>query len=126
MKNKIYLAGPINGCTDAECKDWRERAKQVLGAERCLDPMARDYRGREDGCFDEIVQADKRDILRCHALLVNYTKPTVGTAMEMMFAYEHEIPSLVVVPEDAKLSPWVRYHSTKIVHSLEYALELLK
>lgn len=45
----IYLAGPINGCTDAQANDWRTEAKRIA-AERghtCLDPMARDYRGRE-------------------------------------------------------------------------------
>ena len=23
----VYLCGPINGCTDSECRDWREYVK---------------------------------------------------------------------------------------------------
>lgn len=26
MSKKVYLCGPINGCTDSECKDWRAEA----------------------------------------------------------------------------------------------------
>lgn len=46
---KVYLCGPINGCTDDQCKNWREAAKQVLSD--TVDPMRRDYRGREDDCM---------------------------------------------------------------------------
>lgn len=28
--NTVYLCGPINGCTDAECNDWRSYAKAHL------------------------------------------------------------------------------------------------
>jgi len=27
---KVYLCGPINGCTDEECKNWRETVKAQL------------------------------------------------------------------------------------------------
>jgi len=126
MKPKVYLAGPINGCTDAECKDWRERAKQVLGEENCVDPMRRDYRGREDACFEEIVELDKTDILGCGAVLVNYNKGSDGTAMEILYAYHNGVPVFIVAPAHARISPWVRYHATCIFHSLEDALERLK
>lgn len=26
----VYLAGPINGCSDDECKDWRNYVKREL------------------------------------------------------------------------------------------------
>jgi hypothetical protein len=46
---KVYLCGPINGCTDSECIDWRAAAKKRLSD--TIDPMRRDYRGREAARF---------------------------------------------------------------------------
>lgn len=120
---KVYLAGPINGCTDEECKDWREAAKRILPD--TLDPMTRDYRGREDECFAEIVELDKEDILQAGLVLVNYDKPSVGTSMEILYAWERGIPVILVARADSKLSPWLRYHVSRIFHSFEDAFACL-
>jgi nucleoside 2-deoxyribosyltransferase len=120
----IYLAGPINGCTDEECSDWRKMFKQQFP--NALDPMVRDYRGKEDECYREIVDLDKRDIHDCDAVVVNYVKPSVGTSMEVFLAWSIGKPVCVVARDDAKISPWLRYHSTTIVHSFDEAYEWLK
>lgn len=120
---KTYLCGPINGCTDEECKDWREAAKKVLS--ETVDPMVRDYRGREDECVKEIVELDKQDIDGCEALLVNYDKPSVGTSMEVFYAWQTGKFIVIVCKEGTKISPWLKYHSSKIVHSFEEAFNLL-
>lgn len=116
---KIYLCGPINGCTDAEAKDWRAMAKKRLRS--VIDPMVRDYRGKEAEHYREIVELDKRDIEKSDIVLVNYDKPSVGTSMEILWAWLGEKPVITVCREDAIISPWLRYHSTKIVHSFEGA-----
>lgn len=121
---KVYLCGPINGCTDEECKDWREAAKAVLPD--TLDPMRRDYRGKEAVAYREIVEGDKEDIDGCDALLVNYDKPSVGTSMEILYAWQKDIYVLVVARPDAVISPWLRYHANKIVNSFEAAFEILR
>jgi nucleoside 2-deoxyribosyltransferase len=119
----VYLCGPINGCTDAECKDWRAYAKAQLAV--TLDPMARDYRGREmePGIAAEIVENDKRDIDGSDVVLVNYVKPSVGTSMEILYAWERGKRIIVVCEPDAVLSPWLTYHATTIVHSMREACE---
>lgn len=117
-----YLCGPINGCTDEECKDWREYAKSQLGAENTLDPMRRDYRCRESECVAEIVEGDKIDIADSDVLLVNYDKPSVGTSMEVFFAWTLGKKVVVVARPEAVISPWLRYHSTVIVNNFEDAL----
>ena len=43
----VYLCGGINGLTDGECNDWRTMAKEQIKGHEFLDPMRRDYRGRE-------------------------------------------------------------------------------
>lgn len=123
---KVYLCGPINGCTDSECRDWREDMKSIFGADNCIDPMRRDYRGKEDTAFRELVELDKRDVLEADVLIVNYDKPSVGTSMEVLYAWMHHKPVIVVCHPEAVISPWLRYHATKIVHSFERAVRCLQ
>jgi len=124
----IYLAGPIQGKTDIECKGWRDEIKDIYGLSyKLLDPMDRDYRGREDRCFREIVENDKRDIMRSDILLVNWTMPgTAGTAMEIHFAHLLKIPVVVFVNEGDKISPWIKYHSKAITTSRTGAMEYIR
>lgn len=116
----IYLCGPINGCTDSDAKDWREHVKSKHP--NTIDPMRRDYRGREAESYREIVDLDKRDVEAADVILVNYDKPSVGTSMEVYHAWLHRVPVVVVCRPETAISPWLRYHSTKIVHSFEAAL----
>lgn len=121
---KVYLCGPINGRTDADCNDWRAFAKAALGPENCLDPMDRDYRGRElePGIAKTIVEQDKNDIQACTDLLVYFDKPSVGTAMEVFYAWQHQRPVTIVNVSGKPPSPWLHYHSCLIVPSLPDAI----
>jgi nucleoside 2-deoxyribosyltransferase len=124
---KVYLCGPINGCTDNEAKGWRESAKELLTNCEVYDPMVRDYRGRElePGIAKEIVENDKLDVQACDALLVMYEKPSVGTSMEVLFA--HQLAKLIVLVDRSgkPLSPWLLYHSSRVFKTMEEACEAL-
>lgn len=113
----VYLCGPINGCTDDECMNWREEAKRRL--KNTIDPMERDYRGLESECVDEIVELDKQDIDNSDILLVNYVKPSVGTSMEILYAWERGKRIYVVAPKGVTISPWLAYHSHLIFNRFE-------
>lgn len=84
---RTYLCGPINGRSDDDCKGWREWVKERLP--NCVDPMDRDYRGRElePGIAKVIVETDKADILGCDAMIVYFDKPSVGTVMRHFDCY---------------------------------------
>jgi len=118
---RVYLAGPINDCTDSECKDWREWFKQSPGIE-WVDPMRRDYRGREAECVKEIVEGDAQDIRESDLVLVMFTATSVGTAMEVFYAASLGLPVVVINQSDKPLSPWLKYHATHFVDSADDAL----
>jgi hypothetical protein len=122
-----YLAGPINGCTDDEATNWREVVKARLGEENCLDPMRRDYRGREELCTDAIVNGDKNDILASDIFLANCWQVSVGTSMEILYAFEHMTGVILsVMKPGVPVSPWYRYHANHIFTSLDDALNWIE
>lgn len=124
MSRTIYLCGPINGRTTEDATNWRELAKQRWNG-GCLDPMRRDYRGRElePGIAAEIVQGDIDDIQAADAILVFFDKPSVGTAMEVFYA-KHVLgkPVVVIDASDKPLSPWLLYHSDSQTRHMSVAL----
>lgn len=119
----VYLCGGINGLSDAGCRDWRERAKDLLHA-HTLDPMRRDYRGKEDDSVSEIVHGDIEDISHSHFILVNANTPSWGTAMEVRIAYDQG-RRIVAFTHGSRVSPWLRYHCGHIVDTLESACAII-
>ena len=83
--------------------------------------MVRDYRGLERDEFVAIVEKDKTDIDSCDILLVNYVEPSVGTSMEILYAWERGKVVMLVALSDQDLSPWLLYHSHKFFFTLEDA-----
>jgi hypothetical protein len=126
MAKTTYLCGGINGLSDADCRDWREFAKSPLKTET-LDPMRRDYRGVEDVHFAEIVDGDLDDIAHSDFVLINATRPSWGTAMEIVYAFEQRKTRIVAWvgafgTQYGGTSPWLRYHCHEIHESLEDAI----
>lgn len=113
MNKTLYLCGPINGRTTEDATGWRELVKTNWPGQT-LDPMRRDYRGRElePGIAKEIVDGDIEDIQNSDAVLVFFDKPSVGTAMEVFYA-KHNLGKIVVVVNASglPLSPWMLHHS---------------
>jgi nucleoside 2-deoxyribosyltransferase len=113
----IYLAGPINGCTDDEAMAWRLFARQEIGRDwTILDPMDRDYRGRERDNATAIVNGDKADIRASDVVLVNATRATWGTAMEVHYAYTRR--KRIVAFGAVNPSPWLTHHSDELHNTL--------
>jgi methylthioribose-1-phosphate isomerase len=120
---RVYLAGGINGLADSQCKDWREYAKTRLPD--TIDPMRRDYRGREAECVREIVELDVEDIRASRAVLANCATPSWGTAMEIYIAWNNGKAIHVVVPAGNPVSPWLRYHTDGVHTTLDAAIDAL-
>lgn len=124
----IYLCGPINGRTTEDATGWRETVTQLWQGD-VLDPMRRDYRGREmePGIAAEIVAGDIDDIQKSDAILVFFDKPSVGTAMEVFYA-KHVLgkPVVVIDTSDKPLSPWLVHFSDYQTKSVADALRWLE
>ena len=121
-KKTVYLAGAINGCSDWEAKTWRNIARIMLESDLAiLNPMARDYRGKEDENVREIVEKDLADIEAADYILVMALRPSWGTAMEVRHAYKLAKPIYVVVHEGISVSPWLRYHANAIYPTINDA-----
>lgn len=125
----IYLCGGINKLSDADAKDWREAAKSELAGQfEFLDPMRRDYRGKEAESVREIIDGDIVDIDSSDILLVNASRPSWGTAMELFYAFRYgrRLEAVITVCPDDRPSPWLLGHSTYVVKTFTEAFDLLK
>lgn len=123
----VYLAGPINGCTDAEALDWREDMVRRLNGFNILSPMSRDYRGKEAELVEEIVEGDKADIDASDIVIAYCPKPSVGTSMEVLYAWERDKHVIVLAPPGTSVSPWLKYHSHEVFNyafNVESAVQL--
>ena len=122
---KIYLCGPIMDAEAAAAKDWRTRAKERLaGRFILLDPLRRNFRDNEIDSANEIVEFDLQDVREADLLLVNYYKPSLGTAMEVFYA-SHDLGKFVIAFSPlsfADCSPWMVRFCTKILPDLDGAL----
>lgn len=127
MKPVVYLAGPMNGRSDYEVFDWRREAARELAGFVILDPARRDFRGVESSNVAEIVEGDKRDIDNADIVLAYAVTPSVGTSMEILYAFSNQLKKFVVVVVGAPgASPWLLYHSDVAVGSLSEALQAVK
>lgn len=121
---KIYLCGPIMDEKEGHARAWREEAKQRLGGSfQLLDPMRRNFKDREVDSANEIVEFDLQDVRDADLLLVNYNKPSVGTAMEVFYA-AHVLHKFVIAFSPfsfAECNPWMVRYCTKILPNLDHA-----
>ncbi|MBQ9431408.1 MAG: nucleoside 2-deoxyribosyltransferase [Kiritimatiellae bacterium] len=129
-KKKIYLSGPImDALAGNEAASWRERAKARLAENFVLlDPMRRNFKDREVDSANEIVEFDLQDVRDADILLVNYNKPSIGTSMEVFYA-AHDLGKFIVAfsPFSFKeCSPWMVRHCTKILGSLDEAVDYIR
>jgi len=114
----VYLAGGIAGLSGNDAMNWRLLARSrfraygietvdPLRAKEALSGMARistDFHDYENkGPFFTsrgIMTRDFNDVRRCDVLLVNLlglTKPSLGTIMELAWAYALQKPAVVAI-----------------------------
>lgn len=129
IKKKIYLCGPIMDEHAGAARAWRKEAVRLLKSDFVLlDPMRRNFKDREVDSANEIVEFDLQDVRDADIILVNYSKASIGTAMEVFHA-SHDLNKFVVAfaPYSFKdCNPWMVRFCTKILPSLEEAVRYIR
>lgn len=127
-RKTIFLCGPMRGIPRREGLAWREKARKLL-PKHFLTKHA--YRGREEKeTFSDpktAVIRDKYDIRHCDLLLVNDTfanASMIGTAMEVLIAYENNIPVILFGNAHNK-DYFLNYHSQARFATLEEACAMI-
>ncbi|NLB60198.1 MAG: hypothetical protein GX806_03890 [Lentisphaerae bacterium] len=125
----IYLCGPIMDEHAGAAREWRNLARKRLGKQfMLLDPMRRNFKDREVDSANEIVEFDLQDIRQADIILVNYSKASIGTAMEVFYA-ANNLGKFVVAFSPFPFqhcSPWMVRYCTKILPTLEGAISYIK
>jgi nucleoside 2-deoxyribosyltransferase len=130
MTTTIYLAGPVQHAPRGGA-GWRETIiERYEGGEyEFLNPLSKynvplealdvvadpDPADPETVGVRELVERDKGLIRDADGVLIGYSpRRSIGTPMEVMYAYAREIPTALWVRDDTDieaLSPWYRYHT---------------
>jgi nucleoside 2-deoxyribosyltransferase len=150
MKEYVYLAGPITGLTFDGAQDWRNEAAKALNSDKVetLTPLRGKSHLRADGVLHNgakpyskgaadvitsskgITRRDMYDTTRASCVLANLSKTdkvSIGTVMELAWAYNHQIPLVLVMDKDnIHDHAMVQECATYIVPTLAEGLELTK
>lgn len=127
-KRTVYLSGPIMDEHEGTAREWRLQAKKMLGRHfRILDPMRRQFKDREVDSANEIVEFDLQDVRDADILLVNYNKASIGTSMEVFYGAQNLGKFVIAFSpfEFKNCSPWMVRYSTKILPTMEEAVNYL-
>lgn len=147
MKPRVYLAGPIGHCSYEEATNWRNQAKAALGkdgiagyspmrAKEFLDTLP--VMPSRPNVYDHplatskgIMARDHADCVRADVILAYFkgaNKVSLGTAMELAWAFEHHIPVVCVAePDNVNVAhPMATEAISYRVDTLAEAIEIVK
>lgn len=118
MNKQIYLAGGISGYTYDAAQDWRNEVASAFDGTgvTCYSPLRAKEFLRKEGIIDKsydyhplataraILYRDHHDCVNSDLLFVNFlhaTSHSIGTAMEIGWAFDRHIISVMVIEPDA-------------------------
>ena len=145
--NKVYLAGPITGCTWSQSEDWRDTLKSMeiknvelfsplRGKQYLKDRefIADHYKDKLMSTSRAIMTRDSFDVRTSAAIVVNFQgskRISIGTVMEIAWAWDQNKPVIAIYDElDDK--PDLHDHSmlneavSWKVYNLEDAADILR
>lgn len=139
----VYLAGPITGLTYCGATSWRDYVIDNLPEHLVgMSPLrAKSYLKDEqqiEGSYDETILSSQRglfardffDCNRCDALFVNlrFTEVvSIGTVMEIAWAYQNRIPVVLVMGEEDEIHnhPMIREACPFVVGNIDEGIHTL-
>ena len=122
MKKKVYLAGPISGLTWNETEVWRDIFKKrledfsphIVGYSPLREkdkmmlngPIADSYEGTLFSSQRAIMSRDFFDVKTSDAIVANLSGAktvSIGTVMEIAWAYQLRIPVIIICNPENKI-----------------------
>lgn len=98
-KFRVYLAGPISGCNDAQRCGWREEIKKEYEQHfEFEDPASNSKLLEKDASSWEIVNADLEAIRDSDGMIVNMWRESIGTSIGLVHAQSSGIPIVMADP----------------------------
>lgn len=129
MKIKVYLAG------HTEETVYRAQALKYYTQVYIFDPLTEieegiigieDHDEFTNEQIEKIVNEDKHAITECDILVAYITKFTCGTCMEILHAWNHTIPILVINPSyTLKNDVWLKYHTSKFFDNVDECFKFI-
>lgn len=130
---KIYLSGGMGNLSFEEQSKWRS---QIMNAIKFGDydyekkPLFFDptqyYNFEEERHKSEreVMEFDLHNLRNSDLVIVNFNDPnSIGTAMELILAYEMKIPIIGLNKEQKNIHPWLECCCTRMCESLREAVE---
>jgi len=123
-KFKIFLSGGITGLNDEDCKKWRdyitERFLYYCIPDFLIVNQMNHFNPNEetsDSLEKEAMMYDLHHLRTSNIIIVNLDKTdSIGTAQELMLAYELHIPIIGFIKESSlsKIHPWIQTEVGKL------------
>jgi nucleoside 2-deoxyribosyltransferase len=123
-RKKIYLSGPILGCNKKEAREWRlNTIFELKNQYDFINPATKLYKKEADH-FEEVVEFAEKGVEECDIILAYIPFYSMGTSIEICWAYEKNKKILVVLEND-EVSAFLKKYSDKIFKNLEEAYQYL-
>jgi hypothetical protein len=139
MEGKIYLAGPITGCSYGGCTEWREYvAKNLIPGVKVISPLrGKDYLLKEKSirdsyehtalsCQKGITARDRSDVTRSDVIMVNFLgaeRVSIGSVMEIAWADAWRKIIIIIMDEkNIHSHSMIREVASYIVSNLDDAI----
>ena len=133
MSKRVFISGPIIGMEKQQ--DYRKTITGIVEkiGLQIIDPWKRErvlYNGTEECWWDKVptfdfVQRDLDDADRCDIMVVYFPILSAGACMEMFYA-KRKGKKIIVVSPIKCLSPWIVFHSDKIIEDFSQLEDALK
>ncbi len=124
QKFRVYLAGPISGCNDAQMRLWRESIKEKYNKDfDFIDPVGNLLDGEANA--HAVVEADIRSIESADGLLINMWRESIGAGLGAVHAHRKGRPVVVSDPNHLQNRMLAFYADVVTDNPLKGAKDLL-
>lgn len=129
---KIYLSGSMSNVSFEEQSKWRQQIQDAIKFNYEYEKKATFFNPVQYFNFVEkryeseleIMNFDLNGLRNSDLVIVNFNNPSsIGTAMELMLAYEMRIPILGLNKDDTKLHPWLECCCDRIFNNMKDLVE---